>query len=124
MFEDKSLGECLDVFASPTNGRDHGRPVRDVSGATITLGAVCSADEPLLYRTYASTRAAELKLTGWNSEMRETFLRLQYDAQRRSYGTQFPNAEYWVIRRDDTGIGRLIIEESLSMQLLPALARG
>jgi ribosomal protein S18 acetylase RimI-like enzyme len=129
MFEDKSLRESLHELASPSNGCDRRWLARDVSGATITLHSVCSADEPLLYRTYASTRTEELELTGWNSEMRETFLRLQYDAQRHSYRSQLPNAEYLVIRRDDTGIGRLIIDRTkdtlhvVDIALLPDFRR-
>lgn len=129
MFEDKSLRECLDVVASPTNGRDRSWLAGELSGATITLHAACPADEPLLYRTYASTRAAELELTGWNSAMRETFLQLQYDAQRQSYRRQLPNAEYLVIRCDATGIGRLIIDRTkdtlqiVDIALLPDFRR-
>jgi GNAT superfamily N-acetyltransferase len=129
MFEDKSLRECLAALASPSNRCDHRRHASEVSGGAITLHPVCSADESLLYRTYACTRADELELTGWNNEMRETFLRLQYKAQCHSYRSQFPNAEHWVIWRDDTGIGRLIIDRTkntlhiVDIALLPDFRR-
>src|ERR1700722_18000927 len=111
MLKDKSIPECLFALSSlvANNG---GGSIQDRSSATLELRPVCPADEPLLYRIYSSTRTEELELTGWNDEMRETFLRLQYDAQRRSYLLQLPNAEYWIVQRKSEGVGRLIIDRT------------
>jgi ribosomal protein S18 acetylase RimI-like enzyme len=84
----------------------------EVSVPAITLDPVLAADEPFLYQTFASTRAEEMALTGWNAEQQETFLRMQYEAQRRSYLMQLPDAQYWVIRCDGSGVGRLIIDRT------------
>ena len=82
----------------------------DVSAAKIRLTPVLASDEILLYQTFASTRAEEMALTGWNREQQESFLRMQYEAQRRSYLMQVPDAEYFVIGSGETALGRLIID--------------
>jgi ribosomal protein S18 acetylase RimI-like enzyme len=68
------------------------------------------SDEALLYEIFASTRTEELALTGWNAGQQESFLRQQYEAQRRSYRMQLPGAEYFVVRSGDTSLGRLIVD--------------
>jgi ribosomal protein S18 acetylase RimI-like enzyme len=37
---------------------------------------------------------------------------MQYEMQRRAYRLQVPNAEYWAIRCDGTGAGRLILNRT------------
>jgi ribosomal protein S18 acetylase RimI-like enzyme len=82
----------------------------DVSAAKIHLDPVLASDEIFLYQTFTSTRTEEMALTGWNAEQQESFLRMQYEAQRRSYLMQLPDAEYFVIRSSETALGRLIID--------------
>jgi ribosomal protein S18 acetylase RimI-like enzyme len=85
-------------------------PISGVSNRSISLDPVSAADEPVLYQTFASTRADEMALTGWSEEQKESFLRMQYEAQRSSYLMQIPDAEYSVIRCDGKAVGRLIVE--------------
>ena len=106
-------------------------PASAGSVPAIHLDPVCASDEAFLYRTFASTRMDEMALTGWNEEQRESFLRMQFEAQRRSYQLQIPNAEYWVIRSAETSAGRLIVDRSakeihvVDIALLPEFrARG
>jgi ribosomal protein S18 acetylase RimI-like enzyme len=109
MFAEKAL--ALKLSSAPaTEARN--RPIPCIGVPAITLDPVLTSDEPFLYRTFASTRAEEMALTGWNAEQQETFLRMQYDAQRRSYLMQLPEAKYWVIRCDGTAVGRLIVERT------------
>jgi len=89
-------------FSSANQGKE--------PGGRIRLDRTLPADEPLLYQTFASTRTEEMALTGWSSEQQESFLRMQYEAQRRSYLAQIPGAEYFVIRCGDSGMGRLIVD--------------
>lgn len=84
----------------------------NVTSPLIRLDPIGPADEPFLYQTFASTRSDEMALTGWNTQQQELFLRMQYKAQRSSYLIQMPDAEYWVIRRDDTAAGRLILHRT------------
>jgi ribosomal protein S18 acetylase RimI-like enzyme len=94
--------------------------------AGIDLQPVQVDDEPVLFEIYASTRAEEMALVGWTPAQQEAFLHMQYEAQRQSYRSQFPAAEYRLVRRDGYVAGRLIVDRSteellvLDIALLPA----
>jgi len=112
MFDEESIAQesrqpSLAITADDNVGY---RPV--ITSSDITLDPACDSDEPFLYRTYASTRTEEMALTGWNAEKQEAFLRMQYEAQRRSYRMHIPDAQYLVIRRGNASLGRLIIERT------------
>jgi ribosomal protein S18 acetylase RimI-like enzyme len=62
-----------------------------------------------LYRVYASTREEELAVVPWNAEEKETFLRMQFNAQHQHYQQHFPDAAYSVILVDDTPAGRVYL---------------
>ena len=109
MLAEKSLAPRLSLVSVPEADC---RLTAELSVTGITLDRVLPSDEPFLYRTFASTRAEEMALTGWNAEQQEAFLRMQYEAQRRSYLMQLPNAKYWVIRCDGNAVGRLIIDRT------------
>ena len=91
-----------------------------------SLRPVSADDEEFLLRVYASTRTEGMALVPWNEEQKQTFLRMQFDAQRASYQQQFPEAEYHVILDDGLPAGRLIVERSdknillIDIALLPA----
>ncbi|HEX8126083.1 MAG TPA: GNAT family N-acetyltransferase [Allosphingosinicella sp.] len=72
-----------------------------------------ASDEDLgfLALVYASTRLEEVARTGWPLEAQRRFLAHQFDAQHRHYRQNYPAAEWLVIEREGTGIGRLYIEE-------------
>jgi ribosomal protein S18 acetylase RimI-like enzyme len=108
MFAEKFAPRLSSIPATESQGR----LIPDISVPQITLDRAQPSDEPFLYRTFASTRAEEVALTGWNPEQQETFLRTQYEAQRSSYLVQVPDAEYWVIRFGESAVGRLIIHET------------
>jgi ribosomal protein S18 acetylase RimI-like enzyme len=76
----------------------------------LALRAVHPEDETFLFAVYASTRQDELASLGWPTPQREAFLRMQYEAQRRSYRAQFPAADVQIILRHGTPIGRLYVE--------------
>jgi ribosomal protein S18 acetylase RimI-like enzyme len=104
MLEEKSFAPTLDERNSaPLSTAD-----------TITLDPVCPSDEALLYQTFASTRTDEMALTGWNEEQKEEFLRMQFEAQRRSYLMHVPDAEYLVVRCGELAAGRLIVERTVT----------
>jgi ribosomal protein S18 acetylase RimI-like enzyme len=114
MFEDKSPapGSCLVVAPEIEGESTSDKSSCDVTAPVICLYPIDSADEPFLYRTFASTRADEMAFTGWSTEQQEAFLRMQYETQRRAYLMQIPDAEYWVVRRDETAVGRLITDRT------------
>jgi ribosomal protein S18 acetylase RimI-like enzyme len=90
--------------------------------ATLVLRPSVPEDEPFLLAVYASTRADEMKLTGWTSLQQESFLRMQFEAQKSSYAMQYPHARCSVIEVDGKRGGRLIVERSAEQLMLVDLA--
>jgi ribosomal protein S18 acetylase RimI-like enzyme len=112
MFERKYLVPNLDGRSLIVTTEAEDRPSSNVASPLIRLDPIGPADEPFLYQTFASTRSDEMALTGWNAQQQELFLRMQYEAQRSSYLSQTPDAEYWLIRRDEMAAGRLILHRT------------
>ena len=73
----------------------------------ITLRRVCAEDVPFLERLYFDTRRHEVSAWGWPLAQQEMFLRMQFDAQRRSYSAAFPNAEDHIVNVDGSAAGRI-----------------
>jgi GNAT superfamily N-acetyltransferase len=95
----------------------------------LTLRSVTKEDEPLLLEVYASTRADELAQVEWQEGQKETFVRWQFDLQRREYDARFPDARYQVILIDGEPAGRIWVGEDdeqirlLDIALLPQFQR-
>lgn len=68
-------------------------------------------DEAFLYGLYASTRAAEMALTGWDDVQKEAFLRMQFGFQTTHYRRHYSTASFQVILLDSRKIGRLYVHE-------------
>jgi len=66
-------------------------------------------DEALLYRLYASTRASEMALTGWDAMRQEAFLRMQFQFQTTHYRKHYGDALFQIILLQDVPIGRLYV---------------
>ena len=66
-------------------------------------------DEGFLREVYASTRGAELALVAWTEAQRQTFLKMQFDAQQWDYRRRFPGLARQVIVRDGKPVGRLYV---------------
>ena len=78
--------------------------------AQVHLRAAGPQDAAFLYRVYASTRADEMVAVNWSETEKSAFLRMQFDAQRRYYEAQFPDAAFQVIFAKDKPIGRLYVD--------------
>jgi ribosomal protein S18 acetylase RimI-like enzyme len=108
--------------------RSKNRPTVDAS--SITFRPAQPDDEPFLFRVYASTRADEMALSGWDATQQEAFLRLQFTAQKMAYGAQYPDAEHRIILDDDRLIGRMLIARTeneirlVDITLLPERRRA
>jgi ribosomal protein S18 acetylase RimI-like enzyme len=74
---------------------------------SIGLRPAIAADEPFLYRVYASTREEELQLFDWNDDQKTAFLTMQFNSQRSSYRQGFPG--YDVISIGEQPVGRLFV---------------
>ena len=95
----------------------------------IQLRPAGSGDEELLYTVYASTREEELAQVDWNDAQRESFLRMQFQAQSQHYASQYPGAEFQIILVEDQPAGRLYVHRRpkeirvMDIALLPQFRR-
>lgn len=96
-----------------------------------TLREVEAVDHDFLLRLYASTRAEERALTGWDEPSWGGFVSMQFEAQDRSYRAQFPHASQQLIECNGRPVGRLWVAcnathiRILDIALLPShRARG
>ena len=78
----------------------------------VSLRQATSDDAEFLYAVYASTRAEELKITGWSEEQKAQFCRMQFNAQTADYEANYARAQFSIIERDGTPVGRLIVDRS------------
>src|SRR5215207_9050657 len=76
-------------------------------GGTVELRPVSPADDQFLLSIYASTRADELAQAEWQEGQKESFLRWQFDMQRKEYDSRFPDPAYHVILVDEQPAGRI-----------------
>lgn len=68
-----------------------------------------SDDDPFLLAVYASTRMEELALTDWDQAQRDTFLKMQFDAQLSHYREHYPEGEHLIILVNGDAAGRLYV---------------
>jgi ribosomal protein S18 acetylase RimI-like enzyme len=66
-------------------------------------------DEGFLRRLYASTRADEMALTGWDQAQTDAFLRMQFDLQRAHFHQHFSDASFLAVLLDGRPVGRLYV---------------
>lgn len=96
-------------------------PDRCITDA-IALRDAVAEDISFLARLYADTRRQEVSAWGWPPEQQEWFLRMQFDAQRRSYQANFPNAADRIVLKDDEPIGRILISRDTEIMRLIDIA--
>lgn len=82
---------------------------RAVTLPGVTLRRETPADREFLCGLYASTRLEELAPTGWSDAEKLAFLRSQFEAQSTHYAKHYYDAEFWIIERAGTPIGRLYV---------------
>ena len=76
----------------------------------ITLRPVTDADDDFILSVYASTRADEMALVPWGPEQKDTFVRMQFQAQKQHYAAEYPRAEHDVICSGGSPVGRLYLD--------------
>ena len=79
---------------------------------TISLKTVQPEDEAALFGLFAAVRARELVMEGWTAALRDTILRQQFDAQRRGYRAQHPDAREMLILVDGRPCGWAVLNSS------------
>ena len=78
----------------------------------ITLRPESAGDEALLYQLYADTRAEEMAMVNWDPATKETFVRMQFMAQRKGYREMFPQAAFSIILAGGQPIGRIVVNRA------------
>lgn len=73
----------------------------------VTLRPVNPADDEFLLAVYTSTRAEELAQANWQPGQKESFVRWQFELQRKEYDTRYPDARYDVILVNGQPAGRI-----------------
>lgn len=79
----------------------------DVLLARVQARPVQGSDEAFLRALHASTRAEEMRATGWSPSRCRAFLDQQFDFQQRHQRAQYPDALFLLLHDDDGPIGRL-----------------
>jgi len=78
----------------------------------ITFRPICKDDHPFLKKVYRSTREKELLQTFWTEEEKQKFIDFQFKAQHSHYVNAYKGAEFNIIMKKNTNIGRLYIWET------------
>jgi ribosomal protein S18 acetylase RimI-like enzyme len=89
--------------------------VRGPLAGSIGLRPAALADEPFLYRVFASDRALLLGLVDWDDDQKAALLRMQFVAQNASYRQAFPGSAYEVILKDGEPAGRLFVHRGTDL---------
>jgi ribosomal protein S18 acetylase RimI-like enzyme len=77
---------------------------------SLKLRPVHPEDLEFLYRVYSSTRQEELAQVEWNPAQKESFLRMQFNAQRSYYQEHYRRAEFQIILLEEEPAGRLYVD--------------
>lgn len=80
--------------------------------AGLRLREAGGGDEDFLFALYGSTRRDELAAWGMAEAQQETFLRMQYHAQRQRYAADGERSRHHIILRGDVPVGRMIVVRS------------
>ena len=88
----------------------------------ITLRNATPEDTQFLALLYGDTRCREVNEWGWPPEQQELFLRMQFDAQCRSYRAAFPKATDSIVCLEGHAIGRILVDQDSSGKRLIDIA--
>lgn len=75
----------------------------------VALRPIADADEPLLRRVYASTRAGELAAVPWTEQQKAAFTDQQFTARAAHYAQHYPGMTRDVVVVDGADAGQLLV---------------
>jgi ribosomal protein S18 acetylase RimI-like enzyme len=102
---------------------------KEIDFSLIHFRPITDEDIAFLYQVYASTRAEEMAMTGWNAEQVEEFLWMQFRLQHTQYLHNYKNASFEIILYEKEQIGRLYVDRReneiriIDLSLLPGFRR-
>ena len=76
-------------------------------GLDLAVRPIGPEDRAFLFRLYASTRAEELALTGWDDAQKDAFLTMQFNAQHSYYQEHYCGAAFDLILLAGEPVGRM-----------------
>ena len=76
----------------------------------LSFRPITEDDTEFLRDLYGTTREAEMAMLPWTDQQKDEFLEMQFKAQHTFYQEQFADAEFNIIIKNDTGIGRLYLD--------------
>lgn len=80
-----------------------------MSESRVTLRDAGPEDIQFLAQLYRDTRRNEVNAWGWPQEQQELFLKMQFDAQRRSHQATFPDATDRIICVGNVAVGHMLV---------------
>src|SRR5438270_7334520 len=89
---------------------------------TISLRPFRPDDQEFLYQLYASTRLHEIAGFGWPAAQQEMFLRMQFNAQYRSYEAAYGQVVLQIVEQDGKPVGRIMVLWEKDFALLVDIA--
>ena len=93
----------------------------------IDFRPITADDMAFLSQLYRSTREAELAVVAWSDAEKQAFCDMQFEAQHKHYQQHYPDAQWLVIERQGTPVGRLYLERwpkehrIIDIALIPAV---
>lgn len=85
----------------------------------IKLRAIQESDLRDLCIIYGSTRIDELdRGTDWNEEQKKMFIEQQFFAQHRYYQDNYKDANFYILEKENSIIGRLYIDYSFEQKII------
>jgi ribosomal protein S18 acetylase RimI-like enzyme len=85
----------------------------------VELRPEAEGDGEFLSRLYLDTRRQEVAQWGWPPEQESLFLKMQFEAQRRAFRQNFPDALGQIVCIADAAAGRILVaEETAGMHLI------
>jgi len=91
----------------------------------LALRPAQDADQQFLYALFAEVKAAEFESVGFAPSAIEGLLRMQFDAQERSYRAAHPNASFDLVLLDGAPVGRIYVDrEGEALELIDIAVMG
>jgi ribosomal protein S18 acetylase RimI-like enzyme len=94
-------------------------------GGSVSVRAATESDRDFLRALFATTREQELAHLPGGAAARAIFCDIQFNAQRESYRSSFPDADHEIIEVNGVAAGRLYVDRSreafhlIDISLLP-----
>jgi ribosomal protein S18 acetylase RimI-like enzyme len=73
----------------------------------VTRRPVCDADQEFLFGVFCSAQSEKFESLGLSPDQQEQLLRMQFQAQRRSYSSQYPRGDFDVVLINGVPAGNL-----------------